>query len=64
MTAYDVANKIKVIKEVREITKLGLKEAKDLVEAVPCTLMKAVKKDEADKLKAKLEELKCTITLL
>jgi large subunit ribosomal protein L7/L12 len=49
---------------VREITKLGLKEAKDLVEAAPCTLLKAVKKEEADKYKIKLEELKCTITLL
>ncbi len=47
--------KIKVIKEVRAITGLGLKEAKDLVEARPSAVKEAVTKDEAEKLKAQLE---------
>ena len=49
------ANKIAVIKAVRELTPLGLKEAKDLVEAAPSTVKEAVTKDEADEAKAKLE---------
>ncbi|MDD2479262.1 MAG: 50S ribosomal protein L7/L12 [Victivallaceae bacterium] len=48
-------NKIGVIKEVRAITSLGLKEAKDLVEAAPKALKEGVSKDEADKLKTQLE---------
>jgi large subunit ribosomal protein L7/L12 len=48
-------NKINVIKEVRTITGLGLKEAKDLVEAAPKSVKEGVAKDEADKLKAQLE---------
>ena len=61
-TEFDVelteagANKIKVIKVVRELTGLGLKEAKDLVEAAPKAVKSAVSKDEADKLKKQLEE--------
>ena len=60
-TEFDVileecgANKINVIKEVRAITGLGLKEAKDLVEAAPKAVKQAVSKDEADKIKAQLE---------
>ena len=49
-------NKIAVIKAVRELTPLGLKEAKDLVEAAPKPVKEAVTKDEADEAKAKLEE--------
>ena len=49
------ANKINVIKEVRAITALGLKEAKDLVEAAPKAVKEGVTKDEAAKLKAQLE---------
>jgi large subunit ribosomal protein L7/L12 len=48
-------NKINVIKEVRAITGLGLKEAKDLVEAAPKSLKADVKKDEAEKIKAQIE---------
>lgn len=48
--------KIQVIKEVRAITGLGLKEAKDLVEGVPKPLKEAVPKDEADEIKGKIEE--------
>ena len=48
-------NKINVIKEVRAITALGLKEAKDLVEAAPKAVKEGVSKDEGEKLKAQLE---------
>ena len=60
-TEFDViltnagANKINVIKEVRAITGLGLKEAKDLVEAAPKPVKEGVSKDEANKFKAQLE---------
>lgn len=60
-TEFDViladggANKINVIKEVRAITGLGLKEAKDLVEAAPKAVKEGASKDEAEKLKAQLE---------
>ena len=50
------ANKVNVIKVVRAITGLGLKEAKDLVEAVPATIKEAVPKAEADDIKKQLEE--------
>lgn len=59
--AFDViledggANKIAVIKEVRALTNLGLKEAKDLVEAAPKPVLEGAKKDDADKAKAALE---------
>jgi len=57
------ANKINVIKEVRAITNLGLKEAKDLVEGAPKTVKEGVKKDEADSIKKKLEEAGAKVTL-
>jgi len=50
------AQKIQVIKVVRELTSLGLKEAKDLVDGAPKTLLEKVSKDDAEKAKAKLEE--------
>ncbi|MBU0504852.1 ribosomal protein L7/L12, partial [bacterium] len=50
------ANKINVIKEIRTITGLGLKEAKDLVEGVPSVVKEAVDKEEANKLKEQLEK--------
>ena len=56
MTGFDAAAKIKVIKVVREITGLGLAEAKAVVEGTPKTLKEAVSKDEAEDLKKKLEE--------
>ena len=49
-------NKINVIKAVREITSLGLREAKELVESAPARVKEAVAKDEAESIKAKLEE--------
>lgn len=56
-------NKIAVIKEVRGITGLGLKEAKDLVDGAPGTLKEAVAKDEAEAMKAKLEEAGAEVEL-
>jgi large subunit ribosomal protein L7/L12 len=62
-TEFDViladagAEKIKVIKVVREITGLGLKEAKDLVDGAPKPLKEGASKEEADEIKAKLEEV-------
>jgi large subunit ribosomal protein L7/L12 len=52
----DAAKKIAVIKTVREITKLGLKEAKDLVDGAPKPVVEGVSKEEADATKKKLEE--------
>jgi large subunit ribosomal protein L7/L12 len=66
-TEFDVvlasagASKINVIKEVRTITGLGLKEAKDLVEGAPKPVKEGVSKDEAEQLKAKLEEAGATV---
>ena len=56
LAGFDAAAKIKVIKAVREITGLGLAEAKAAVEGTPKTLKEAVSKDEAEELKKKLEE--------
>ena len=56
-------NKIAVIKVVREITSLGLKEAKDLVEAAPKTVKEAVSKDESAEIKKKLEEAGAEVEL-
>ena len=55
--------KIEVIKEVRAITGLGLKEAKDLVEAAPKAVKEGVSKDEADKIKAQLEKAGAKVEL-
>ena len=57
------ANKIQVIKEVRAITGLGLKEAKDAVENVPTTIKEAVSKAEAEEIKKKLEEQGATVEI-
>ncbi|OQR91347.1 50S ribosomal protein L7/L12 [Thraustotheca clavata] len=57
LVSYDAKSKIKVIKEIRAITGLGLKEAKELVEGVPAVLKKDVKKAEADELLAKIAEM-------
>ena len=68
-TEFDVvltdagANKINVIKEVRAITNLGLKEAKDLVEGAPKPVKEGVKKDEADAIKKKLEDAGAKVTV-
>ena len=68
-TEFDVeltsfgAQKIKVIKVVREITGLGLKEAKEAVEGAPKVIKEALPKDEAEAIKAKLEEVGATVTI-
>ena len=68
-TEFDVvlegfgSNKIAVIKVVRELTGLGLKEAKDAVDGAPKTLLEAVNKEKADEAKATLEEAGATVTV-
>ncbi len=68
-TEFDVeltsfgAKKLDVIKAVREITGLGLKDAKDLVEAAPKVLKEGVSKDEAENMKKALEEAGATVTI-
>jgi len=68
-TEFDVeltsfgAQKIKAIKAVREITGLGLKDAKAAVEAAPKVIKEGVSKDEAEEIKAKLEEVGAVVTL-
>ena len=68
-TEFDVelteagSEKIKVIKVVREITGLGLKEAKEAVDGAPKVLKEGVSKEEADSIKAKLEEVGAKVTL-
>ncbi|WDU83359.1 50S ribosomal protein L7/L12 [Caloramator sp. Dgby_cultured_2] len=68
-TEFDVilanagAEKVKVIKVVREITGLGLKEAKDLVDGAPKTLKEGVSKEEAEQIKAKLAEVGATVEI-
>lgn len=57
------ANKIQVIKEVRAVTGLGLKEAKDLVEAAPKNVKEAISKDEAEKIKKVLESAGAKVEL-
>jgi large subunit ribosomal protein L7/L12 len=58
------ANKINVIKAVREVTTLGLKEAKDLVEAAPTNVKEGVDKAEAETIKAKLVEAGATVDVV
>jgi len=68
-TSFDVeitdsgANKINVIKAVRALTELGLKEAKDLVDAAPKMVKEGVKKEEAEAMKKTLEEAGAKVTL-
>ena len=63
LAGFDGAAKIKVIKAVREITGLGLAEAKGVVEGAPKTLKEAVSKDEAEEMKKKLEEAGAKVEL-
>jgi len=62
LTAFG-EKKVNVIKEVRAITSLGLKEAKDLVEAAPKPVKEGVNKEEADKIKKQLEEAGATVEI-
>ena len=61
MKAYPADKKVVVIKVVREITSLGLKEAKDLVEGAPSTVKEAVSKADAEKFKKQLEDVGATV---
>ena len=63
LAGFDAAAKIKVIKAVREITGLGLAEAKAVVEAAPKAIKEGVSKDEAEELKKKLEEAGAKVEL-
>ena len=63
LAGFDAAAKIKVIKAVREITGLGLAEAKAVVESAPKALKEGVSKDEAEELKKKLEEVGAKVEL-
>ena len=63
LAGFDAAAKIKVIKAVREITGLGLADAKAMVEGAPKTLKEAVGKDEAEEMKKKLEEAGAKVEL-
>ena len=63
LAGFDAAAKIQVIKAVREITGLGLAEAKGVVEGAPKTLKEAVSKDEAEEMKKKLEEAGAKVEL-
>ncbi|MDN5873051.1 MAG: 50S ribosomal protein L7/L12 [Sinobacteraceae bacterium] len=56
-------NKIKVIKAIREVTALGLKEAKEMVESAPANVKEDVQKDEAEEIKKKLEDVGATVEL-
>ena len=62
MTSFG-ANKVSVIKAVREITGLGLKEAKDAVEGVPSVIKEGIAKADAETLKKKLEEAGATVEI-
>jgi len=68
-TEFDVVlteagpEKIKVIKTVREVTSLGLKEAKDVVEGVPSTIKEAISKDDANAIAAKFKEVGATVVI-
>eukprot|EP00977_Amphora_coffeiformis_P013264 scaffold3421_cov181-Amphora_coffeaeformis.AAC.4 len=64
LTAFDAKAKIKVIKEVRAIAGLGLKEAKELVESAPKVIQKGLAPDAAEELKKKLEEIGATVELV
>jgi ribosomal protein L7/L12 len=63
LTGFNSKDKIKVIKEIRAITGLGLKEAKELVEGVPKTIKKDIKMEEAEDIKAKLEAVGATVEI-
>lgn len=63
LEAFDAASKIKIIKEVRTFTSLGLKEAKDLVEKAPTLLKKGVTKEEAETIIAKMKEVGAKVSM-
>jgi large subunit ribosomal protein L7/L12 len=64
LVSFDDKAKIKVIKEVRAVAGLGLKEAKEMVESAPKIVMKDISKDQAEELKKKLEEVGAVIEVV
>ncbi len=63
LTSFEASSKIKIIKAIREITGLGLKEAKEMVDGAPSVFKEAAAKAEADELVKKFEELGAKVTL-
>ncbi len=64
LTGFDASSKIKVIKEIRAITGVGLKEAKEMVEGVPKVVKKDIKMEDAEEIKSKLEASGATIEIV
>jgi large subunit ribosomal protein L7/L12 len=63
LESFEASDKIKVIKVVREVTGLGLKEAKEVVESAPKAIKEAVAKDDAEETAAKFKDLKCKVVV-
>ena len=63
LKGYDAAAKLKVLKVIREVCGLGLKEAKDFVESAPKTIKEAASKEECEKIKAKLAEVGAVVEI-
>jgi len=63
LESFEAPDKIKVIKVVREVTGLGLKEAKEVVESAPKAIKEAVLKDDAEETAAKFKDLKCKVVV-
>ena len=63
LKGFDAAAKLKVLKVIREVCGLGLKEAKDFVESAPKTIKEAASKEECEKIKAKLAEVGATVEI-
>ena len=61
LVEFTAASKLKIIKEIKNILGLGLKEAKEMVESVPCILKEKIPLEEAEALKEKIEALGCKI---
>lgn len=64
LTGFDAAQKVKIIKELKTLLNLGLKETKDLVDKVPSVLFKDMKREEAEKMAETLKSLGCTVNLV
>lgn len=63
VTGIDAAKKLVIIKEVKTLLNLGLKEAKDLVEKLPATIKQGISSEEAEEFKKKLESIGCQVKI-
>ena len=63
IAGFDTAKKLNIIKEIKAMLNLGLKESKELIEKLPALVKKDVPKEETDKLKEKLEALGCQVSI-